>query len=116
MFNQATSTWSAQSKPKFERKTTAEGNEIRVELKTTSKPFVYVEGGTDRRFMHMQPGYKPKSVPGSLRARTGGGKTAGIDWPKPGIVARDFRKVIAEKRANILAAKIAAIVAKSVNV
>lgn len=106
MFKRATETWSAKNKPKFRRRTKESGDEISVSLTTKSKPFVYVEGGTRKRYMHMVPGYRPKSVPGSLKARQGGGKKAGLSWPiMPGIVARDFRKVIAKKRERVLLAK-----------
>lgn len=108
MFGQATKTWN--HPPRFNRVSGQTANSIFSRLSTNSKPFAYVELGTPVRYMHMSRDFLPKSVPGSLRARKGAGRAAKLSWPKPGLVARDFRTVIAKKRSPIFAAKVAAVI------
>lgn len=109
MFNRATSTWSMRSKPKFERKPVgmvggsgmSSHGVISMTLESSSKPWIWVEGGTRRRYKAvMSSDYRPKT----RRRTVGSGPGAGYmlkvlrgQWA-PGIPARDVRFVIAERR------------------
>jgi hypothetical protein len=65
---------------------------------TTSKPYIYVAGGTSVRYATMAPGYKPKTPP-MLPPHGGGGSVAFISrkHPRPGIKARNPQDLIAKR-------------------
>lgn len=69
-----------------------------AEVFTTSKPYIYVAGGTSVRYATMKPGYKPKTPP-MLPSGSGGGEVAFISrkHPRPGIKARNPQKLIVKR-------------------
>lgn len=86
-FNRTTLTWS--SRPEF-KVDAYPGKRI---IYTSNEVYRYVSGGTRVRRVVMVPGFRAKSVPGSLRANKGAGGVAfgpSKKIARPGIKARDF--------------------------
>jgi len=66
---------------------------------TDDTPYIFVTGGTRVRYATMTPGFQAKSVVRSLQPQAGRGGVAIISKkrPRPGIKAREFEAVVAEK-------------------
>lgn len=113
MFNRATSTWS--EKPEFtkivaNRMSRSGYGLITVTLESSSKPWIWVEGGTDRRYgVITTSDYRPKTRPRTIGSGAGAGHVLHVLRKKwvPGIQARDVRFVIAERRRIPFAEKLA---------
>lgn len=100
LFAVGTRTWSSKSKPSWKKRITR-GLSISGWITTGDTPFMYVEVGTRYRLRRMSSDFRPKTTPGVLGSRPGAGGPAG--WfrgtgLKPGIVGRNFRGIIVEKR------------------
>ena len=71
----------------------------RREVYTTDAPYYYVNFGTKVRHALMSPDFKAKTVPGAIRSNLGRGGVVIISKKinLPGIVAREFDRIIQEK-------------------
>jgi hypothetical protein len=96
-FDSATATW--EHKPKWTIRIKSRKRDLVGRLATQSKPFTWVELGTKLRWRKMSPDFSPKSRVKNLQAHSGSGRATGFfkTRPRPGITARDFRVVVAEK-------------------
>jgi hypothetical protein len=93
-FDTTVMTWSRQVD--FEIKSPS--SETRV-VGTSDKIYGYLDQGTRVRYATMSRGYRPKTSPGWIGSRSGGGKVLFISKrrPRPGIAPREFSKVIQKK-------------------
>ena len=74
-------------------------NHKEAEVSTSNKIYGYLNDGTAVRYATMGPRFKPKTVPGRIKA--GGGQTDVLyvnrNRPRPGIKARKFDESIMKK-------------------
>ena len=95
-FAQSYSTW--KHKPKWTFKIKSRKNDIVGTLATSSKPYTYIERGTNIRWRKMSRDFISKTNPGRLGAAPGAGRAEGFfKRPVKGIKARDFRVIVAER-------------------
>lgn len=110
-YAKTTATWSAKNKPRFTVIARAtRGGGISVKVTTKDTPFVFIDQGTKIRFRSMTHDFVAKTKPGVLGSFIGRGGPAGFDV-KPGIQARRFSELIAEKRQNEIVEKVITIFA-----
>lgn len=98
-FERTTRTWDRHVK--FQQMTEVSA-EMAVLVYTTDEIYGYVSGGTRVRRALMKPGYSPKTKPGVLDSFPGGGQVAYISrkLSLPGIEAREFPRLVEQRRAK----------------
>lgn len=70
-------------------------------IRTGSKPFLWIEAGTQRRYRRMSTDFVPKTRRGYLGSGAGAGSVKGFSrFSLGGIEAREWRFQIAEMRAD----------------
>jgi hypothetical protein len=109
-FQLTVSTWSDQ--PKFEIKKT-ETSRI---ISTTNKNYSFVNQGTAVRYATMTPDFAAKSQAGFAGAQAGAGGVLFINrnFPRPGIKARKFDKLIRDKYEQIVSAQFRKIIGAAI--
>jgi hypothetical protein len=93
-FDTTVMTWSR----RVNFKITSPSSKTRV-VGTSDEIYGYLDQGTRVRYATMARGYRPKTSPGRIGSRSGGGKVLFISRrrPRPGIAPRHFSKVIHKK-------------------
>jgi len=113
----AINTWNHKSSIHFDAKMRLSGSSITVSIFTDDAIFNYIEGGTKVRYATMtrEPRFVAKTSPGSLSSISGAGGLHYVDKrvPRPGIEAREFYRVSAEKRRAFFIAKMRKIYIKA---
>lgn len=105
LFNKFTATWT--HKPKWKKEIKNRRSDFVGKISTRSKPFVYVEGGTQIRRMGLSRDFRAKTKVRSLSSGPGQGKkTSFLKTPQGGIKARESRFVIQEMREKPAAANL----------
>lgn len=124
MFDRATATWTPSSKPRWNTRrvgfgrgvnfsragisrpirtgmNSMSGGEMSITLESSSKPWIWVEAGTDRRYKGIvSSDWRPKTRPRVIGSGPGAGRLLAVqvgNWV-PGITPRDVRFVIEERR------------------
>lgn len=97
-------TW--KRKPKFERDVSSSETEVVGEYFTENEVMGWVSHGTRIRYATMTKDFRAKTRPGRIRSGSGSGGVAYVSRrrPRPGIQARKFDELIAEKNKSKLAA------------
>lgn len=105
--SRVTSDWSKKNQPKWEGSLKIEdGGDAVQKLWTISTPYIYVSGGTSKRYAKMSAGYDPKTRPGVLSSSGAGGRVnvagrrhVSSSWASShGIKARNFEEKAAKVR------------------
>lgn len=111
----AIDTWKHKSSIQFEKRMRLSSASITVSISTNDAVFNYIEGGTDVRYATMTKDFRPKTHPGSLNSEKGRGGVNYIDKriPRPGVEAREFYRVSAEKRRAVFIARMRKIYIKA---
>lgn len=111
LFGKTYHNWKAKDKPvwqklntlkQYGRGLTVEGVDYSVAaIRTGSKPFLWIEAGTQWRWRRMSQNFVPKTRRGYLGSGAGAGSAKGFfNFPAKGIEAREWRFQIAEMRAD----------------
>ena len=111
----AIDTWKHKSSIRFEKRMRLSSSSITVSISTDDAVFNFVEGGTEVRYATMTKDFRPKTHPGSLNSGKGRGGVNYIDKriPRPGVEAREFYRVSAEKRRAAFISKMRQIYIKA---
>ncbi len=102
-FGKGTRTWEHKPQWTTQLRYHTGRNTWKVIVRTSSKPFMYVELGTLKggRYRLMSKGFQSKTKPKVLRSGAGAGRAAGFIHkgrrPLKGVTPRDFRVVIAKQ-------------------
>lgn len=102
LYGQPTETWSDVNKPAFTSEMGVDPQQIavRVAMQATHavsasiSVFSLLDEGTDVRYAHMTPDFEAKTTPGSLVSTEGRGGFSHLDFPLPGIAARNWTGVV----------------------
>jgi len=97
--NKTTVTWS--KRPSFKAKRVRTGNGYTVEIWVSDQRWLWLDQGTRVRYATMEQGFIAKTRKGVLYSYKGSGQVAYVrkDTPRPGIEARGWSALIAEKVA-----------------
>jgi hypothetical protein len=83
-------------------------SDSQTDIATTDKTYGFLNDGTSVRYATMIPGYARKTLPGRLAASSGDGSRGVLiidrTRPRPGIEARHFTKLVAEKNKVLITA------------
>jgi hypothetical protein len=97
-FKRTTATWT--NKPKFSVKVDQGSGVggIRIQVATDDAAYGYVDKGTKVRYATMSKDWVSKTEPNVIQAFPGKGKKLFVNkkYPRPGIKARNFSKIIAK--------------------
>lgn len=98
MYNGITTTWN--ERPNFSITVDFSGDQWLVQVYTEDRIFEYLDNGTSIRYATMEPGFRPKTRPNSLRSGQGVGGVAYVSrrFPRPGIEARNWSAEITRRR------------------
>ncbi len=86
-FESTCETWD--HKPEFTVEHVRSGDNIEYTVGTDDNVYFWLNDGTSKRYAHMRDPYNRKTVPGQLKARSGGGEVAYISKKVPSAVSPD---------------------------
>lgn len=99
-FKISTNTWQSGGGFEINKK-----DKFKLEIATSEKPYIFINFGTRVRYAQLSPDWQSKSTPGQLPSGPGAGRALYIDTskPKPGIEARHFDRLVADRIRSWLA-------------
>lgn len=97
-FKRTTATW--KHKPKFSAKidSGASVGGVRIQIATDDPAYNYIDKGTKVRYATMSNDWKSKTEPDVIQSFPGQGRKLFVNkkYPRPGIKARNFTKIISK--------------------
>jgi len=105
-YERTTRTWYHQ--PIFSQKTSVDDNFIVADIGTDDDIYRFLDYGTKIRYATMTDDFVPKTKSNSLSSGPGRGGLAFVNvaYPRPGIKARNFSKIIQKNRVPELREKL----------